>query len=273
MEIRKEYLTNNDCYKANRTIIPTGIVIHSTGCNQKKISAFTTQWNKPNVSVCVHAFVGIDVDGKLKVVQTLPWNHRSWSCGSGKKGSYNNSHIQFEICEDNLIDEVYFSQVYGLAVELCAYLCNEYNISVDNITTHCDAYQAGYASNHADVMHWFPRYGKNMDIFRADVKNKLTATEVKSGWIKDGNRWWYRHADGNYTKDGWEQIEDKWYYFNKDGWMITGWLNKDGKWYYLKEDGSMAENEMLTITSSKKEIYCFGDDGHMLMSDSRGALV
>ena len=109
------------------------------------------------------------------------------------------------------------------------------------------------------------------NVLLTDIKELVT--EKKTGWIQEGKHWWYRHEDGSYTKDDWELIEDKWYYFDKDGWMITGWLNKDGKWYYLKEDGSMAENEMLTITSSKKEIYCFGDDGHMLKSNGRGALV
>ena len=34
------------------------------------------------------------------------------------------------------------------------------------------------ASNHADVMHWFPQHGKSMGIFRADVA-KAMAGEVK----------------------------------------------------------------------------------------------
>lgn len=76
---------------------------------RKKIFAFTNQWNKPNVSVCVHAFIGLDSDGKLKIVQTLPWTHRAWGCGVGRKGSYNNSHIQFEIYEDNLMDSNQFT--------------------------------------------------------------------------------------------------------------------------------------------------------------------
>lgn len=274
MEIKKEYLINNDCYKTNRTIHPSGIVVHSTGCNQKKISAFTNQWNKPNVSVCVHAFIGLDSDRKLKIVQTLPWTHRAWGCGAGKKGSYNNSHIQFEICEDNLTDSNYFAQVYELAVKLCAHLCKEYQIPVEHITTHCDAYKEGYASNHADVMHWFPRHGKNMDIFRADVKNKLEEKEVKSGWIQEGNRWWYCHEDGGYTKNDWEKINGKWYFFDGSGYMVIGWINKDGSWYYLKPDGSMAENEILTISSSYgDEKYAFSTEGRMLRTNGRGALM
>lgn len=59
-------------------------------------------------------------------------------------------------------------------------------------------------------------------------------------WIKSGERWWYRHADGSYTKDNWEKINGQWYLFDKEGWMLTGWQMKSGKWYYLKQDGVMA---------------------------------
>ena len=31
-------------------------------------------------------------------------------------------------------------------------------------------YKQGIASNHGDVMHWFPKHGKSMDTFRAAVK-------------------------------------------------------------------------------------------------------
>ena len=29
-------------------------------------------------------------------------------------------------------------------------------------------------------------------------------------WIRNGNRWWYRHADGSYTTNGWEVIKGAW---------------------------------------------------------------
>ena len=111
------------------------------------------------------------------------------------------------------------------------------------------------------------------NVLLTDIKELVT--EKKTGWIQEGKHWWYCHADGSYTKDGWELIEDKWYYFDKDGWMITGWLETKDGWYYLKSDGSMAENEMMVVPSREhgQEVYCFGQDGHMLKSNGRGALV
>ena len=38
---------------------------------------------------------------------------------------------------------------------------------------HSEGYKRGIASNHGDVMHWFPKHGKSMDTFRADVKALL----------------------------------------------------------------------------------------------------
>lgn len=121
-------------------------------------------------------------------------------------------------------------------------------------------------------------------------------TEEKIGWMQDINssRWWYKHKDGSYTKNGWEKINGIYYYFDNKGWMktgwikdgekyyycdvdgkmLTGWINKDGSWYYLKPDGSMAESEILTISSSYgNEKYAFSTDGHMLRTNGRGALV
>ena len=42
-----------------------------------------------------------------------------------------------------------------------------------NIVCHCEAYKKGFASNHADVMHWWKRFGLSMDQFRVDVKNEM----------------------------------------------------------------------------------------------------
>ena len=58
-------------------------------------------------------------------------------------------------------------------------------------------------------------------------------------WIRDGNRWWYRHADGSYTTNGWEVINGAWYYFDGAGWMVTGWVKLSGTWYYLTGSGAM----------------------------------
>ena len=58
-------------------------------------------------------------------------------------------------------------------------------------------------------------------------------------WIQSNGRWWYKHSDGSYTKNGWEKISETWYYFDSEGWMKTGWFNEHGNWYYLDDSGAM----------------------------------
>ena len=62
----------------------------------------------------------------------------------------------------------------------------------------------------------------------------------RNEWILSGSRWWYRHADGSYTRSGWELIDGKWYYFDGEGWMVTGWQWVGDKCYYLTSSGAMA---------------------------------
>lgn len=185
MNLRKLILTQNECYKAGRTIQPKGIMVHSTGANNPFLkryvgpddgflgkNKYNNHWNQHRPSgrqVCVHAFIGKLEDGKIATYQTLPWNHRGWHAG----GTANNTHIGFEICEDSLTDATYFNAVYKEATELCAYLCKIYGLAESDIIGHYEGFQRGIASNHADPNHWFTKHGKSMHTFRADVAKLL----------------------------------------------------------------------------------------------------
>ena len=180
MRLRHQLLTKNDCYKAGRTIQVKGVMVHSTGANNPKVCRYVpgdaemglntadNHWDRPDLTKCVHAFVGKFADGGVGTVQTLPWSHRGWHAG----GAANNTHIGFEICEDGLENPVYFAQVYQEAAELTAMLCRQYGLDplADGVVIcHQEGFRRGVASNHADVLHWFPKMGKPMDDFRAEV--------------------------------------------------------------------------------------------------------
>ncbi len=189
MNLHQCYLTQNDCYKRGKTITPKGVMVHSTGANNPRLSRYVqpddgklgdnkynNDWNRSGVQKCVHAFIGKLADGSIATYQTLPWNHRGWHSGSGKKGSANNTHISFEICEDGLKDKKYFDAVYKEAVELTAMLCKQFKLDplADGVVIcHSEGYSRGIASGHSDVMHWFPKHGKSMDDFRADVAKAM----------------------------------------------------------------------------------------------------
>ena len=201
MNLHKLILTRNDCYIRGRTIRPQGVMIHSTGANNPELRRYVApndgllgepslrHWNQSGTTACVHAFIGKLDDGSVATYQTLPWTMRGWHCGKGSKGSGNDTHISFEICEDGLTDASYFKAVYREAVELTAMLCREFGLDpmADGVVIcHAEGHKRGIASNHGDVLHWFPKHGKTMDDFRADVaremkgESNLTEKEVRA---------------------------------------------------------------------------------------------
>lgn len=187
MNLNKLYLTKNECYLADKTMTPKGIMVHSTGANNPNLKRYVgpddgklgknelgNYWNTARPGgrqVCTHAFIGKLANGSIATYQVLPWTMVGWHAG----GTANQTHIGFEICEDGLTDATYFNAVYKEAVDLCVYLCRLYGLTEKNIICHSEGYKLRIASNHSDVMHWFPRFGKSMDTFRAEVKKGLSA--------------------------------------------------------------------------------------------------
>ena len=273
MNLHQLILTENACYKAGRKITVKGIMVHSTGANNPNLkryvgpddgllgkNQYNNHWNTYHPGgreVCVHAFIGKLKDGTIATYQCLPWDHRGWHAG----GSANNTHIGFEICEDGLTDASYFKKVYQEAVELCAYLCKEYGLTEKNIICHSEGYRQGVASNHGDVMHWFPKHGKSMDTFRADVKALLTAS-------KPAEKPAEKPADTTIDKGDLVKITGTKYY---NGKTIPGWV-KNKNWYvhslkgdrvviYESEDGKNAImspvniKDLALVGAAPKETY------------------
>ena len=188
MKLMESILTRNPCYTAGRKITVKGLMLHSVGCPQPKASVFINSWNSPSHdSSCVHGFIDGN-DGT--VYQTLPWNHRGWHCGSGNKGSGNNTHIGVEMCEpacikytagsnftcsDTATAKAVAKRTYEAAVELFAYLCKKYSLNplADGvIISHREGHSRDIASNHGDPEHLWTQLGMGytMDSFREAVK-------------------------------------------------------------------------------------------------------
>ena len=151
----------------------------------------------------VNAWIGKLADGTTTLIQTLPWHYRPWGCGKGRNGSCNDGWIQFEICEDGLGDKAYCDAVYKEACEITAYLCQMYSIDphgyverngvkVPTILCHKDSHDLGFGSNHGDVLHWFPKFGYNMETARDDVAKLIEESKpikqviyrVRKDWNK-----------------------------------------------------------------------------------------
>ena len=199
-------MMDSTCYQQTSKMAVKGVLWHSTGANNKTIKRYVqpsdrngdkeqllaligrnmngNDWNHIYMQAGVNAWVGTLADGTVAAVQTLPWDYKPWGCGSGSRGSCNNGWVQFEICEDSLVDGNYFMKVYQEACELTAYICKYYKvdpmgtvqfngITVPTILCHQDSYQLGLGTNHSDVYHWFNKYGKTMDDVRKDVAKLL----------------------------------------------------------------------------------------------------
>lgn len=188
MRLYTQLLTHNDCYIKGRTIKPKGVMVHSTGAANPWLRRYVApddgrlgepssrHWNQGGVGACVHAMIGKAADGSVAVYQTLPWTMRGWHCGR----SGNDTHISFEICEDGLTDRAYFHATYQAAVDLTAYLCRRFRLDplADGVVLcHSEGYARGIASNHADVLHWWRKFGVDMDDFRADVAAEMQGGE------------------------------------------------------------------------------------------------
>lgn len=204
-------MTQSTCYKQTTRIAPKGVLWHSTGANNSTLKRYVqpdddasnreelikkigenkrkNDWNHKKVSKGVNAFIGKTADGTVAAVEVLPQNYRPWGCGSASKGSCNDTHLQFEICEDSLKNKEYFEAVYQEACELTAYWCKLYNIDpmgtiiyngieVPTIACHKDAGKLGLGSGHSDVMHWFKKHGKTMEDVRKDVAVLLNGGDI-----------------------------------------------------------------------------------------------
>ena len=201
-------MTQSTCYKGTRKFTPKGVLWHSTGANNPWLkryvqpdddaadrsewlarlgkNQYANDWNHIDRQAGLNYWIGKLADGTVAAVQTMPWDYRPWGCGSGNNGSCNNTHIQFEICEDALNDASYFNACYQEACEMTAYLCKMFGIDpkgtvsynglqVPTIIDHTGSHALGLGSNHGDIQHWSRRYGKTMENVRNDVAAILAA--------------------------------------------------------------------------------------------------
>ena len=209
MTVRQQMAVRNDCYRRNQAEMgkapadrdrryaryyqgPRGVMVHSTGANNPNLRRYVqpddgilgvnpndNDWNRPGLDVAVHAFIGLTQTGDVAAYQILPWEYRAWHCG----GDANDTHVSFEICEDALNDRAYLDQTYQVAMELTAELCRKFGLdplAPGVVIDHAEGAELGIASNHADVDHWWSRFGVTMDDFRAGVAQLLQKEEEPS---------------------------------------------------------------------------------------------
>ena len=103
----------------------------------------------------------------------------------------------------------------------------------------------------------------DIDSFTEGVLITVTSTpgEWQEGTGDNAGKWWYKHNDGSYTKNGWEQIDGKWYLFDSNGWMLYDWKQDGNTWYFLGGSGDGSMKTGWVITNNKW--YYFNTSGAM----------
>lgn len=193
--IKKNILTNNDCYKAGRTITPNSMQLHTIGTAQNSASALASYWNQGGVEACVHYCVDAEHEGL--VYQFLPDNRHSWADG----GYGNSNSITVELMESDymrytggsnytITNESNFkadvTRAYNTAVQFFASKCKEYGWNpqekmsngLHRVYSHDEGRRLGLSTSHVDPTHIWNRYGWTMDQFRADVAKAMGGATV-----------------------------------------------------------------------------------------------
>ena len=161
------------------------LVVHSPGTAQPDADKLFEYYNNPAVNALPHAFL----ERSGRVLEVMPWDNVGAHVGAGPKGGWNGLSIGVEVCEpaghtylpnsgtmvgyDVKANAAYFADIYEQAIQLFVYLCERYGLTERDIYCHAEVHRLGYGSNHIDIEHWWPKHGKNMDTFRADVGARL----------------------------------------------------------------------------------------------------
>lgn len=253
-------MTQSTCYKGTRKFMLKGVLWHSTGANNPWLkryvqpdddaadraewlarlgkNQYANDWNHIDRQAGLNFWIGKLADGTVAAVQTMPWDYRPWGCGSGNNGSCNNTHIQFEICEDALNDASYFNACYQEACEMTAYLCKMFGIDpkgtvsynglqVPTIIDHTGSHALGLGSNHGDIQHWSRRYGKTMENVRNDVAAILAADNAAPTTPSASTE----------TEDNAKAIWDRLYAVIKNPYGVAGVMGN-----FMAESGLRANN-------------------------------
>lgn len=290
------FMPDSTWYKGSTSAFtPKGILWHDTGADNDCLRRYVqpadndpnydeliqligknkygNDWEHIEKQAGLNCWVGRLADGKVTTLQAGPWTKRPWGCGSGSKGSLNDTHIQWEICQDAKTNKDYFADVYEESVQLSAYLCKKFGIDphgtitykgikVPTIVCHWDSYNLKCGSGHDDIYDWTVMYDylgipkKSVNIndpydnlimqrIRDDIAAAMQPEPAhKDGWCQVDGKWYY-YQNGQMVKSKWEIYKGQWYYLGSDGAMVTGWKSIKKVDYYFYDDGHCAQDEWI----------------------------
>lgn len=192
-------MTKSPCYTGGRLIDVKGMYLHSIGCPCEKAQNIINNENQANAGAAVQAVVQAngEIWQGLPVYPEAKKAMRNWHCGSGSKGSGNNTHIGVEMTEpatikytggsswvevgDGSNTKAVVLANYKNAVAYFALRCKQFGLDPLKdgvIISHKEGHDRGYASNHGDPEHIWGKFGLTMNQFRRDVKTAMTGGTI-----------------------------------------------------------------------------------------------
>lgn len=147
---------------------PIGCTIHETGNAGATAQMNFNYFNTGDRSASAHSFIDW-----TQVIQTVPWNEKSWHAGR----TANSRYIGIELCRPIYKDAAKFNQVWQRSVWLTAYIFTSilsiYTITGDNLISHDEARVKFKDTTHTDPTEYFKEYGKTMNDFRREVQAEI----------------------------------------------------------------------------------------------------
>lgn len=248
LDIQKQFIYYN---RTRRTSRPIYIVIHDTGTPRATAQNEHDYFSGGNRGASADYFV--DSNNVIQIIDTD--NYYSWAVGDGA-GAYkitNNNSVSIEMCIG--ADSMPTDATVANTVDLVKYLMSKYGIGIENVVRHYDASHKSCPNSFVSNS-WARWY---------DFKEKISNYSISGQWELQDGKWWYKHSDGSYTKNGWEKINNKWYLFDSQGYMLYDWKMDGSNWYYLSDsnnDGAM-KTGWIFDKNYNKWYYC-NADGVML---------
>ena len=134
MYIFKKNLVSKDKYsiKCPYSMKVEYITVHDTANNASATNEIQYMITNNN-EVSFHLAVD-----ETQVIQGLPFNRNSWSCGDGAKGNGNRKSISVEICRPTHNDKSLYLQAEENAVYVVARLLYSHNLSIERLKKHQD---------------------------------------------------------------------------------------------------------------------------------------
>ena len=227
---------------------PEWIVVHYTA-SQASAHNNCLYFSGGNRGASAHFFL----DGSGVIYQSVAEGDTAWAVGNF---DFNQRSISIETVSDG---RDFTSAEIAEMSYLVQPFMSKYGIPASHVIRHYDVIDHVRTGRTVEPHKSCPAPYVNNGKW-AKLHSIITS---EAGWKRGQGTmvhcWWYQHADGSYTTNGWELINDKWYYFDANGWMCTGWVKAKGYWYYLNSSGAMVTGWQLI----DGKWYYFNHNGDM----------